>query len=217
MKYVLLKYFGIAFCIVIVFTVLDIGTSLGNIQSSTEVECMGSFDESKHYVANTVVDTKHKNIIYINEIHSISGKIKITDSFWSVQSDNATNLYVTQLIKYTANNDNSTGLITGYEKVGLGVFDCGDNSFYSFATGSSYNTFTLLNKTNTLVETGDKPSLNYDLQSEGESYGDYSTPYGALKTGVEATVSDGEDSENYSEHYNISGYFKISKSIKFAK
>ena len=216
MKWIFEKYI-LYLAIMALMCVYTISSS-GSILSKTDVSCIGSFDDEKHYFASVAKNGKRKTIMYANEIHSISGEIELTDSFWSPVSDNDTNLYVALLIKYNKNNnDNITGIITGYEKVGLSVFDCGDNSYYSFATGSSFNTFVLFNKTDTLVDAGDKPYLSYGLQAEGESYNKSSTPFGAIKTGVDATISDGEDSENYSEHYNISGYFKISKSIKFAK
>ena len=223
MKYVLGVWFFI-FYFLIVFAKLSYATTL---ISTTSVESTGSFDESKIYVSSKTSgssDNKSKkDMFYSNEVHSISGKIKLEDYFNVILSDNSTDLlYANQDINYQANNDNSTGIITGVEKIGIGVYNyscnSNDNGFFTIATGSGFNTYLLVYHTDTEVELGDKPSLAYNMSSNGASYNEDSTPFGAIKTGVEATIStSGDDDEQYSEHYNISGVYKMSKSVKFAR
>ncbi len=217
MRYVLLVWVVICFIIQPAFST--------SIVSTTSVESTGSFDESKIYVSSKTSgsdDNKSKkDMFYSNEIHSISGKIKLEDYFNVILSDNSTDmLYVNQDINYQANNDNSTGIITGVERVGMGVYnyDCNNGGFFVIATGSGFNTYSLVFHTDTEVELGDKPSLSYNMSSNGASYGEDSTPFGAIKTGVEVTIStSSEDNEQYSEHYNVSGLYKMSKSVKFAR
>jgi hypothetical protein len=220
MKYAVTLWFFICF-----FTLFSMNAYSTTIVSTTSAEATGSFDESKIYSSSKTDgdsdNVSKKVMIYSNEVHSISGKIKLEDYFNVTLSDNSTDfLYATQDINYQADNDNSTGIITGVERIGIGVYNynCKDNGFFTIATGIGFNTYSLVFHTDADVKLGDKPSLSYNISSNGASYGTDSTPFGAIKTGIEATIStSGDDDEQYSEHYNISGAYKMSKSIKFAR
>jgi hypothetical protein len=212
--------------IIVIFTAIENmipkALSGGLLQSQTNIDCEGDVDETKWYSRTYTDNGVTKHVGYADEIHTTLGHLKLSDSFQSdsrtdnESMDNSSNLIASNDIEFNQDN-NSYGFIRKIQRVDLSVYDCSGNSFYDIAAGDSIDTSSVKSQTSVSVQAGDKPSLDYHIDSGGDerNFGDTMS---SLKTGIEVTMAEeGQDEENYHEHYSVSGHFKLSKSIKFAK